>query len=124
MTTTLTIGQIEKINPFYLESLKEDEEIMWNTVYNFDNAEYNDKNIKLVRKCGMIPVDVDGMLFVALKGCGMDLTARIIHTKYRLTGFIDSDDVYYLERHDRNYIEYVIGENNTRELYKVAGIED
>ncbi|MCX8035053.1 MAG: hypothetical protein N3A71_02075 [Candidatus Dojkabacteria bacterium] len=124
MTITLTIEQIEKINPFYLESLKEDEEIMWNKLYNFDNAEYNDKNIKLVRKCGMIPVEVDGMLFVALKGCGMDLTAQIILTKYRLTGFIDSDDVYYLERHDRNYIEYVIGEKSAGELYKVAGIEN
>lgn len=107
-----------------MESLKEDEEIMWNKLYNFDNAEYNDKNIKLVRKCGMIPVEVDGMLFVALKGCGMDLRAQIILTKYRLTGFIDSDDVYYLERHDRNYIEYVIGEKSAGELCKVAGIED
>lgn len=122
MTITLTIEQIEKINPDYAQYLKTDEEIMWYKLYNFDNAEYNDKNIKLVRKCGMIPVEVDGMLFVALKGCGMDLTAQIILTKFKLTGFIDADDVYYLERHDRNYIEYVIGEKNTGELFRVAGI--
>lgn len=45
----------------------------------------------------MIPVEVDGLIYVALGGCGMDLQAQLIYTQYKLTDWIELDDVAYLK---------------------------
>ena len=40
----------------------------------------------------------------------MDLTATVIYTQYKLTGFIEKDDAYYLKHQTKEFVEYVIGE--------------
>jgi len=65
MVTTLSLDWIKKINPYYWDTLLEDEEIMWETLWNFNDCEWSEKNAKKVRNCGMIPVEVDGLIFCA-----------------------------------------------------------
>ncbi|MBN1968697.1 MAG: hypothetical protein JW870_04970 [Candidatus Delongbacteria bacterium] len=124
MVNTLPLEWIGKINPNYFENLEEDEEIMWNTLWNFDDIQYTQKNAEITRKCEMIPVEVDGFLYVALAGCGMDLRAQVIYTQYKLTGRIEIDDISYLKCQQKDYIEYVIGKNRVCELYKAVEKEN
>lgn len=118
MRTELQLDWIKKINPYYWDTLLEDEEIMWNTLWNFDDLQWTEKNAKITRKCGMIPVEVDGLIYVALGGCGMDLQAKLIYTQYKLTDWIESDDVAYLRHQSRDYVEYVIGRDEAKELFE------
>ncbi len=116
MVTTLSLDWIKKINPYYWETLKDDEEVMWNTLWCFDETQWTERNAQTVRECGMIPVEVDGLLFCGLAGCGMDLTATVIYTQYKLTGFIEQDHAHYLKHQSKEYVEYVIGEKARNEL--------
>lgn len=116
MITSLPLHWIEKINPYYYESLEEDDEIMWNTLWNFDDKEWTDQNARIVRDSGMIPVEVDGLIFCALHGCGMDLTARVIYTQYKLTGSIELDYAKYFKREETEYLDYVLGKKARIEL--------
>jgi len=118
MTIELTLKQIDKINPYWYENLNENEEIMWNTLWNFDHIEYSIKNAKIVRECGMIPIEVEGLLFCGLAGCGMDLTPLIIYTKYRLLKLLDTEDIHYLKNKDQSYLNYVIGNQRFIRLKK------
>ncbi len=79
MVTTLSLDWIKKINPYYWDTLLEDEEIMWETLWCFDETQWTERNAQAVRECGMIPVEVDGLIFCGLAGCGMDLTANVIY---------------------------------------------
>lgn len=116
MITTLPLRWIEKINPYYFENLEEGEEIMWNTLWNFNDCEWSEENTKKVRDCGMIPVEVDGLIFCALSVCGMDLTATVIYTQYKLTGTIEFDYAKYIKNEPQDYVEYVIGKKKRTEL--------
>jgi len=116
MVTTLSLDWIKKINPYYWDTLLEDEEIMWNTLWCFDETQWTERNAQIVRECGMIPVEVDGLIFCGLVGCGMDLTATVIYTQYKLTGFIEQDHAYYLKHQSKEFVEYVIGEKARNEL--------
>lgn len=116
MITTLPLRWIEKINPYYFENLEEGEEIMWNTLWNFNDCEWSEENAKKVRNCGMIPVEVDGLIFCALSGCGMDLTATVFYTQYKLTGTIEFDYAKYIKNEPQDYVEYVIGKKKRTEL--------
>jgi hypothetical protein len=116
----MQLDWIKKINPYYYENLQEDEEIMWNTLWNWNHLEYTEEDAKTVRECGMIPIEADGLLFCALRGCGMDLTAEVIYTRYKLTSDIDLEGVKYLARTSREYIEYVIGKKKTSILMTYA----
>jgi hypothetical protein len=118
MVTTLSLDWIKKINPYYWDTLLEGEEIMWDTLWCFDETQWTERNAQIVRECGMIPIEVDGLLFVALGGCGMDLQPQLIYTQYKLTGWIEPDDVAYLNYQTREYVEYVIGGEESNELYK------
>jgi hypothetical protein len=116
MITTLQLDWIKKINPNYRETLKDDEEIMWDTLWNFDECEWSEENAKTVRNCGMIPVEVDGLIFCALSGCGMDLMPIVIYTQLKLTGAIEYDEAMYIKNKSRNYVEAVIGKKHREEL--------
>lgn len=118
MKTQLPLKWVEKINPYYWDTLLEDEEIMWNTLWNFDDLQWTEKNANITRECGMIPVEVDGLMFVALGGCGMDLRALVIYTQFKLTDWIEESDVFYLKHEKRDYVEYVLGNKNAKELYE------
>jgi hypothetical protein len=116
MITTLPLRWIEKINPYYFENFEEGDEIMWNTLWNFNDCEWSEENAKKVRNCGMISVEVDGLIFCALSGCGMDLTATVIYTQYKLTGTIEFDYAKYIKNEPQDYVEYVIGKKKRTEL--------
>lgn len=118
MRTTLKLEWVKKINPYYWDTLLEGEEILWNTLWNFDELAWNEKNANVTRECEMIPVEVDGLLYVALGACGMDLQPRLIYTQYKLTDWLEADDVIYLKHQKRDYVEYVIGKEGSNELYK------
>jgi len=83
--------------PIEWDTLLEGEEIMWNTLWNFNNLQWTEKNANITRKCGMIPVEVDSLIYVALGVCGMDLQAKLIYTQYKHTDWIESEDVIYLK---------------------------
>lgn len=116
MVTTLSLEWIKKINPYYWDTLLEDEEIMWETLWCFDETQWTERNAQSVRECGKIPIEVDGLIFCGLAGCGMDLTATVIYTQYKLTGFIEQDHAYYLKHQSKEFVEYVIGDKARNEL--------
>ena len=123
MRTSLKLDWVKKINPYYWDTLFEGEEILWNTLWNFDNLQWTEKNARITRESGMIPVEVDGLIYVALGACGMNLQAQLIYTQYKLTDWIEPDDVTYLKHEAKDYVEYVIGEAEADELYKVIQIK-
>jgi len=106
----------KKINPYYWDTLLEDEEIMWETLWCFDETQWTERNAQIVRECGMIPIEVDGLIFCGLGGCGMDLTATVIYTQYKLTGTIEFDYAKYIKNEPQDYVEYVIGKKKRTEL--------
>ncbi len=120
MKKSLPLEWVKKINPNYWETLLEGEEIMFGTLWNFDDLEWNEKNANIARECNMIPVEVDGLLYVGLGACGMDLDPIVIYTQYKLTDWIEPDDVAYLKYKDKEYVKYVLDDEKADELYKAV----
>lgn len=120
MTTTLKLEWIKKINPYYWDNLLEGEEILSDELWCFDETQWTERNAEIVRESGMIPIEVDGLLFCGLATSGMDLTAQVVYTQYKLTGFIEEDDACYLKWQRKDFVEFVIGEKARNELIECA----
>ena len=101
----------------YLE--REDDEIYWNEVYQYDGI----VNTEIAQRLGfgVLRINDTGEEYMFLQGCGMDMSAKFIAYQALEFGYIDYSFVDKFR--DVNFLKYVMGKEVFKEVVKVLGIE-
>ena len=93
------------------------DEIMWNTVWNYDG--YVDYDI--ARRLGFGILEMrNGTEYMFLQGCGMDLSPMHVAYQALIFGYIDPS--YVRKFRDPKYFRYVVGEEVFKEVCERLGI--
>lgn len=112
-----------------VENLEESEpdEVMWDIVWNYNDM---DIDVGLARMCNLAVVrfergQFEGKTFLALQGCGMDLTPQLVAYKALKFGYITERDAqaYFSTKEKRDYFKYVVGKGFARRVYEALSIE-
>lgn len=118
MITELKLKWIKKINPDYKATLFEDEYIRYPKVWNFDELQWTEKNARITRECGMIPIEADNLIFVGWGNEDSDFAVNLILTQFMLTDWIEGDSIRYLRLQKPENISSFIGQESATMLYE------
>jgi len=121
----------EKIDEILYEleeyGVVEPDEIMWNTVWRFNDSEVD---TDIAKKCGLAVIQFhnnehENKTFLALTGAGMDLSPQLVAYKALKFGYVDESDIHkFIRKLDREYFEHVVGRSVALEVYRALGIYD
>lgn len=90
-----------------IERLRED--LLYWVVYYEPHRE----DVNAAIECGLIPFKYDGRFFLALGGCGMDLSPKLDAYQALTDGTIPPESTLF---RDHRYFEYVVGKELTKKV--------
>jgi len=94
----------------------EPDEVMWNIVFG-----YSCINTELAQRLGLAVVDIQGDEFLALTGCGMDLSPLFIAYEALEYGYVSEHYARKLYR-ETDYCRHVMGEKVFNEVMEKLGV--
>lgn len=102
------------------------DEVMWNTVYRYGRGVDHDVAARLglaVVKINKEDHEHEGEEFLALTGCGMDLSPLFVAYQALAHGAVREEYVDYLSRR-RDYFESVVSSDVAKDVYRRLGIDE
>jgi hypothetical protein len=78
------------------------------------------KDVDIATQVGLTPFEYDGTFYLALGGCGMDLSPKLDAYVALVYGRIPKDSLFFS---DRSYFEYVVGKHAYDSIIKKCKLE-